>query len=153
MAPQSRAVRDEADRLLAIKEINAQYRKLLKELAGTVFTADKINEQAEAIAKATSEIRKKGAAALAARREPPAGFGGPGGPGTGGTAPQPPELKTFARKRAASIAAQLAGAGASRATGVGFVGTRTWRVVLRNGTLVVRCDPHRTTMRRTVSVA
>lgn len=45
------------------------------------------------------------------------------------------------------------GAGASRATGVGFVGQRTWRVVLRNGTLVIRCDPHRTAMRTTVRIA
>ena len=39
------------------------------------------------------------------------------------------------------------------ATGVGFVGTRTWRVVLRKGTLVIQCDPHKATMRQTVKVA
>ena len=49
-------------------------------------------------------IREKEAKAVAARREPPPGFGGPGGLG-----PQPPDLKTFAEKRTASVAAQLAG--------------------------------------------
>ena len=49
--------------------------------------------------------------------------------------------------------ARLRGAGAAKATGIGFVGTRTWRVVLRNGTLVVQCDPHKANMRATVKVA
>lgn len=49
--------------------------------------------------------------------------------------------------------ARLRGATAARATGVGFVGTRTWRVVLRKGTLVVQCDPHRTKMVQRVRVA
>ena len=34
-----------------------------------------------------------------------------------------------------------------------FVGTQTWRVVLRKGTLVIQCDPHKATMRQTVRVA
>jgi hypothetical protein len=66
---------------------------------------------------------------------------------------RPGAYTVVARDRSKVHNARLAGAGATRATGVGFVGTRTWRVVLRNGTLVVRCDPHRTTMRRTVRVA
>ena len=49
--------------------------------------------------------------------------------------------------------ARLRGAGAARTTGVGFVGDRTWRVVLRKGTLVIQCDPHRTAMRQVVRVA
>lgn len=57
-----------------------------------------------------------------------------------------------ARDRSAAHNARLRGAGAARATGVGFVGTKTWRVVLRKGTLVVQCDEHRTTMRTTVRV-
>jgi plastocyanin len=65
-----------------------------------------------------------------------------------------PGAYTFVvRDRSKAHNAHLRGAGASKATGVGFVGTRTWRVVLRNGTLVVQCDPHRTTMRTTVKVA
>ena len=44
------------------------------------------------------------ALAVAARNEPPPGFGGPGGPG-----PQAPDITTFTEKRIASIAVQLAG--------------------------------------------
>lgn len=65
-----------------------------------------------------------------------------------------PGAYTFVvRDRSASHNAHLRGAGASKSTGVGFVGTRTWRVVLRKGTLVIQCDPHRTSMRTTVRVA
>ena len=65
-----------------------------------------------------------------------------------------PGAYTFVvRDRSASHNARLRGAGAARSTGVGFVGTRTWRVVLRNGTLVVQCDPHKATMRQSIKVA
>jgi plastocyanin len=65
-----------------------------------------------------------------------------------------PGAYTFlVRDRSRSHNAHLRGAGAAKSTGVGFVGTRTWRVVLRNGTLVIECDPHRTTMRTSVRVA
>lgn len=38
---------------------------------------------------------------------------------------------------------RLVGAGVSRATGVGFVGTRTWQVTLQRGkTYRFVCDPH-----------
>lgn len=57
------------------------------------------------------------------------------------------------RDRSKAHNAHLRGATASKATGVGFVGTRTWRVVLRKGTLVVQCDPHRTSMRTSVRIA
>ena len=57
------------------------------------------------------------------------------------------------RDRSKAHNARLRGAGVSLATGVGFVGTKTWRVVLRKGTLVVQCDAHRTTMRTTVKIA
>ena len=56
------------------------------------------------------------------------------------------------RDRSKDHNARVRGATATRATGVGFVGTRTWRVVLRKGTLVIQCDPHRATMRQTVRV-
>jgi hypothetical protein len=59
----------------------------------------------------------------------------------------------IARDRSKIHNARLRGAGAAKATGVGFVGTRTWRVVLRKGTLVVQCDPHKANMRATVRVA
>lgn len=65
-----------------------------------------------------------------------------------------PGAYTFTvRDRSKSHNARVRGATATRATGVGFVGTRTWRVVLRKGTLVIQCDPHKATMRQTVRVA
>lgn len=56
------------------------------------------------------------------------------------------------RDRAKVHDAHLLGAGVNRATGVAFTGTRTWKLTLRKGTLVFRCDPHRTTMRGTVQI-
>src|SRR5262249_3439443 len=94
------------DRLLAIKEVNDKYQKLLKELTATVFTKERLLRDTETIEKATKPIRDKEAKAVAARREPPAGFGPPGA-----TVPQPPDLKTFAEKRPAAVADQLAGKG------------------------------------------
>jgi putative membrane-bound dehydrogenase-like protein len=92
------------DRLLAIKEVNEKYQKLLKELATTIFAKEKLLKELEAIDKATKGTRDKEAKAVAARRDPPPGFGGPGG-----MAPQPPEPKTFIEQRTKSVADQLAG--------------------------------------------
>ncbi len=66
---------------------------------------------------------------------------------------RPGAYTVVARDRSKIHNARLRGAGAAKATGVGFVGTRTWRVVLRKGTLVVQCDPHKANMRATVRVA
>ena len=66
---------------------------------------------------------------------------------------RPGAYTVVARDRSTAHNARLRGAGAAQATGVGFVGTKTWRVVLRKGTLVVQCDQHRATMRTTVRVA
>jgi plastocyanin len=66
---------------------------------------------------------------------------------------RPGAYTVVARDRSAAHNARLRGAGAGRATGVGFVGTRTWRVGLRKGMLVVQCDEHPTSMRATVRVA
>ncbi len=95
------------DRLLAMPEVKQKYQTLLKELAMAVFTKEKLLAKIAAVDSATGAIREKEAAAVAARREPPPGFGGPGGAG-----PQPPDLKTFAEKRTASIASQLVGTSA-----------------------------------------
>lgn len=65
---------------------------------------------------------------------------------------RPGVYTVVARDRSAIHNARLRGAGASRTTGIGFVGTKTWRVVLRNGTLTILCDPHATRMRATVRV-
>ncbi|MBO0699335.1 MAG: CotH kinase family protein, partial [Zavarzinella sp.] len=92
------------DRLLVIRAVNEKYQKLLGELTATVFTRDRLRKDAEAIDRATKAIREKEAKAVAARREPPPGFGPPGG-----AAPQPPDLVTFAEKRPALVAAQLEG--------------------------------------------
>src|SRR5262249_3459174 len=56
----------------------------------------------EAIEKVTKEPLAKEKKTAAARKEGPGGFGPPGGP-------PPPDLRTFADKRTASVAAQLAG--------------------------------------------
>jgi hypothetical protein len=66
---------------------------------------------------------------------------------------RPGAYTIVARDRSAVHNARIRGAGAAQATGVGFVGTKTWKVVLRKGTLVVQCDRHRTTMRTAVRVA
>ena len=65
---------------------------------------------------------------------------------------RPGAYTVVVRDRSNAHNARLRGAGVSRATGVGFVGTKTWHVMLRKGTLVVQCDPHRTTMRATVKI-
>ncbi len=49
--------------------------------------------------------------------------------------------------------AHLLGAGVNRKTSVARLETKTWTVVLRKGTLVYQCDPHKTFMRGTVKVA
>ncbi|MBN9118650.1 MAG: CotH kinase family protein [Planctomycetes bacterium] len=92
------------DRLLAIKDVAEKYRKLLKDLTTATFTKEQLLKDAEVLDKTTKDIREKEAKAVAARKEPPPGFGGPGGMG-----PQPPNIKTFAETRTASVAAQLAG--------------------------------------------
>jgi plastocyanin len=57
-----------------------------------------------------------------------------------------------ARDRSTTHNARLLGAGVNRATGVTFTGARTWKLTVRKGTLVFRCDPHRTRMRGAVQI-
>jgi putative membrane-bound dehydrogenase-like protein len=92
------------DRLLAIPEVSGKYRQLLQSLSEKVFTRDRLLEQVAAVERATQEPLARERKAAAARKESPPGFGPPGM-----AAPQPPDLKTFAEKRTASVAAQLAG--------------------------------------------
>lgn len=66
---------------------------------------------------------------------------------------RPGAYTVVVRDRSKLHNARVRGATTPRATGVGFVGTRTWRVVLRRGTLVIQCDPHRTAMVQRVTVA
>jgi len=51
------------------------------------------------------------------------------------------------RDRSAIHNFRLIGPGVNKATGVRFVGTRTWRLRLKVGLHRFRCDPHRTMMR------
>ena len=91
-----------ADRLLAIKEVRDAHQKVLKELSTTVFRKDRLLADAAAIEGATKAIVEREEAARAERAEPPVGFGPPG-------AATAPDLRTFAEKRTASIADQIAG--------------------------------------------
>ncbi|HEX5273568.1 MAG TPA: CotH kinase family protein, partial [Gemmataceae bacterium] len=91
-------------RLLGIKDVGDQYQKLLKDLSEKTFTKDGLVKEIDAVEKVTKEPLEKEKKAAEARKERPGGFGPPGG-----GAPQPPDLKTFAEKRTASVAAQLAG--------------------------------------------
>jgi putative membrane-bound dehydrogenase-like protein len=94
------------ERLLAIKEASEKYQKLLKELSDKAFTKEQLEKDIEAVERLTKEPLAKEKKAAEARKEGPGGFGPPGG-----GAPQAPDLKTFAEKRTASVAAQLAGKG------------------------------------------
>jgi putative membrane-bound dehydrogenase-like protein len=94
------------ERLLANKDVGEKYQKLLKELSEKAFTREQLLKEIEAVEKVTKEPLAREKKAAEARKEGPAGFGPPGG-----AAPQPPDLKTFAEKRTASVAAQLAGKG------------------------------------------
>ena len=91
------------ERLLGMKEVSDQYRKLLKELASTAFSKERLAQDIEAIEKATKEPLAKEKKSVDARKEKQGGFG------PGGFGPQPPSLATFVEKRSASIADQLAG--------------------------------------------
>ena len=90
------------DRLLAVKEIREAYQRVLKEVSAKVFRKDRLVADIAAIEGATKAIIEREAAARAERAEPPVGFGPPG-------APTAPGLRTFAEKRTASIADQVAG--------------------------------------------
>ena len=91
-----------ADRLLAIKEVREAHQKVVKQLASTVFRKERLLADVAAIEGATKAMVEREAAARAERAEPPVGFGPPG-------APTAPDLRTFAEKRSASIADQIAG--------------------------------------------
>ncbi len=91
-----------ADRLLAINDVKDAYQKIVKDLASSVFRKERLLADVLAIDGATKAMREREAAAREERAEPPVGFGPPGGPAA-------PDLRTFAEKRAVSIADQLAG--------------------------------------------
>jgi putative membrane-bound dehydrogenase-like protein len=92
------------DRLLAIKEVSEKYQTLLKELSEKTFTKEQLQKEIAEVEKVTREPLAREKKAAAARKEAPFGIGPPGA-----VVPQPPDLKTFAEKRTASVAAQVAG--------------------------------------------
>src|SRR5262249_32473167 len=67
------------DRLLAVKEINEQYRKVVKELTDTCFTKERLLKDLDAIEKAVKEPLAKETKAAKAQKETAGGFGPPGG--------------------------------------------------------------------------
>lgn len=93
------------DRLLSIPDVNAQYRRLVKELTTASFTRDRLLNDLAAIEKVTREPLAREAKAAQARNEGAGGFG-PGGGQFGGSVPP----KLFVEKRTVSVAAQLTGA-------------------------------------------
>jgi spore coat protein CotH len=95
------------DRLLGIPAVKEKYQQVLKDLAATAFSKEKLLADIEAIETSTKETKEKEAKSAAARNEKSGGFGF--GPPGGGMFGQTPDLKTFVEKRTASIAAQLAG--------------------------------------------
>src|SRR5262249_2137745 len=91
-----------ADRLLAIKDIREAHRKIVRDLATTVFRKERLRAEVAAFEGATRAILAREAAARPERAEPPVGFGPQ-------AAPAAPDLRTFVEKRSLSIADQLAG--------------------------------------------
>jgi spore coat protein H len=94
------------DRLLAMPEVKATYREQVRRLAREVFTAEALGRDLAAVEKLAREPLARESKAAAGRREG-VGFGLPGMTGGmfGGGIP----LRTFIERRAASVAAQLAG--------------------------------------------
>jgi putative membrane-bound dehydrogenase-like protein len=91
-----------ADRLLAIPDVREAHRKVVKELATTVFRKGRLLADVADLEGATKAILGREAAARAERAEPPVGFGPPG-------APTAPDLRTFVERRSLSVADQVAG--------------------------------------------
>jgi spore coat protein H len=94
------------DRLLAIPQVSKQYNKILKELAASSFSKEKLMKQLELIEQTTKEPLAHEAKAVDARKEGKGekGFGPPGGMFGQGLS-----LKSFVEKRTESVVAQLDG--------------------------------------------
>jgi spore coat protein CotH len=101
------------DRLLAQKDVNEGYQKLLRELSRTCFAKEQLLKEVEEIEKATKDIMAKEAKAAEARREGGSfggpGFGPPGGGGPRGGFGGGVDLRTFVTRRTEAVLAQLDG--------------------------------------------
>ncbi len=106
------------DRLLAIKEVNEQYRKILKDLAATCFSKEKLLKDVTAIGHMTKEPLAKEAKAATARKE--GARGGFGFRPPGGKFESAPTLRTFVEKRTVSVTKQLAGESKGYVPTMGF---------------------------------
>jgi spore coat protein H len=91
-----------ADRLMSIPGVRERYRKVLKELAAGCFSKAELLREVNSVEAAVKGLVAADAKAAADRKES-------GAPAGGYMFGRPPELRTFAEKRAASVAAQLAG--------------------------------------------
>src|SRR5207249_10446288 len=80
------------DRLLAVKEFSDKYKQVLKDLAATCFTRERLLADIEAVEKTAKEPLAKEAKAASARKEAPGGKFG-----------KPLELRAFVDKRIASV--------------------------------------------------
>jgi spore coat protein H len=109
------------DRLMAMKDVNEKYQKLLKELSTTCFTKERLLKDVEVIEKATKDVLAQEAKAVAARKEGGGGFG-PGGGGFGppGGFGGAPNLRTFVEKRTESVVAQIEGKSKGFVPAMGF---------------------------------
>jgi hypothetical protein len=100
------------ERLLAIPEVAARYRKLLKELAGTAFQKERLLKGLAAAEAAAKGPLEREAEAAAARKER--------GPGSLAFFGPPPALRRFVERRTASVAAQAAGTSKGYVPAAGF---------------------------------
>jgi spore coat protein H len=91
------------ERLLAVKTIHEKYRQILKELAASAFSKERLSANIDTIERTTKDLKAKDAKAAEQRNE--SGGSGLTGSLIGG---RTPDLKTFVEKRTASITAQLA---------------------------------------------
>jgi spore coat protein H len=90
------------DRLLSLPGARDKYQGVLKELAAGCFSKESLLGEIAAAEAAVKELVAADAKAAAARKET-------GAPAGGYSFGRPPELRTFAEKRSASVSAQLAG--------------------------------------------
>ncbi|MSR55307.1 MAG: hypothetical protein EXS09_18780 [Gemmataceae bacterium] len=90
-----------ADRLLAIKDVSEAYQKVLKDIAKTCFTKERLIKDIEVLEGATKEIIARETKTTAARKEA-AGI-------DFSAFSRVPDLRTFVDKRIASVTSQLEG--------------------------------------------
>jgi spore coat protein CotH len=102
-----------ADRLMSLPGARQKYRKILTGLAEGCFTKESLLREIAKAEAAVKELVAADAKATAARLET-------GAPAGGYSFGYPPDLRKFAEKRAASVAAQLAGKSTGHVPGAGF---------------------------------